>query len=91
MPPKDPTADTAAPAELPLNDKPLVAAVVARGTVVHGDGLEAKVGDTVHLPEGDVIALRARGVLVDPSKAAIPVGPGPTFGSDEGPKITEET
>lgn len=59
--------------------KKLVSAIVRRGTVVVGDhGSEVHVGPggQVTLPEADVVALRASGVLHDPdSDPLVPAGP----------------
>lgn len=65
-----------------LADPTLVAAVVKRGVVIHGAGLTASPGETVHLPADEVAALRARGVLEDPDAAPIATGAGPSFGGD---------
>lgn len=68
-----------------------ITATVRRGTVVVGDhGSEEHVGPggQVTLPEADVIALRASGVLHDPESAPM-VPAGPTVDNDTvEPKVT---
>lgn len=44
-------------------------------------------GETVKLPSEEITHLRARGFLVDPDKAEIPKGDGPSFGVHGGPTV----
>ncbi|MBO9647364.1 MAG: hypothetical protein J7605_02555 [Variovorax sp.] len=48
-------------------------------------------GGTVSLPAPEVERLQELGFLVKPGAASLPIGNGPTFGTSEGPKVTEGT
>lgn len=86
-------AAEAAPAAAPKAKGPkLVEAIVRHGTVmvgVHGEEKPVGPGGKVLLPEDDVIALRARGVLHDPESPPSFDG-GPSVDIDQvEPKVTE--
>lgn len=61
--------------------------VVAHGRTVLVDRKAVAAGEVVKLPAEEIAHLRERGFLVDPDKAEIPKGDGPSFGVQSGPTV----